>query len=80
VDVASYAPSTSASDALLKDGQDAQHVVLGRRGGAHDLIGFSGFSTCRRVLHHATCPVAVVPATSVELGQPAFDESDLPEF
>jgi nucleotide-binding universal stress UspA family protein len=80
VDLACYAPSTSAADALLRDGRDAQLVVLGRRAGAHELTGFSGFSTCRRVLHHAVTPVAVVPATAVEPRQTAFDETDEPQF
>jgi nucleotide-binding universal stress UspA family protein len=61
VDVACHAPATEPSAALLEDAHDAQMVVLGRFPGVHHLTGFSGFSTCRRVLHHATCPVAVVP-------------------
>lgn len=80
VDLACYAPTTSASDALLRDARDAQLVVLGRKAGAHQLIGFSGFSTCRRVLHHAMCPVVIVPAAPVAPRRSAFDETDVPEF
>ncbi len=61
VDVACYAPPKEPSAALLEDARDAQLVVLGRFEGVHHLGGFSGFSTCRRVLHHAVCPVAIVP-------------------
>jgi nucleotide-binding universal stress UspA family protein len=62
VDLALFTPPTSASDALLQDAQDAQLLVLGRKAGVHRLTGFSGFSTVRRVLHHARCPVVIVPA------------------
>ena len=61
VDVACYAPPKEPSAALLEDARDAQLVVLGRFEGVHHLGGFSGFSTCRRVLHHAVCPVVIVP-------------------
>ncbi len=61
VDVACYAPAEEPAVALLEDAHDAQLVVLGRYPGVHHLLGFSGFSTCRRVLHHADCPVAIVP-------------------
>jgi nucleotide-binding universal stress UspA family protein len=76
VDLAQEAPTTSASQALLDSAEDAQLVVVGRRAVATPLLGFSGFSTCRQVLHHLTCPVAVVPVASVDLDLPAFDERD----
>jgi len=70
--------------ALLDASVDAQMVVLGRFAGVHHLVGFSGFSTCRRVLHHARCPVSVVPvpagASAGTPGDLAFDETDQPEF
>jgi hypothetical protein len=47
-------------------------------------VGFSGFSTCRKVLHHAHCPVSVVPVPAdASAGTPddlSFDETDQPEF
>jgi len=54
-------PVRRAGDALLAAARDSQLVVLGRhaRLGAHGR--FSAFSTCREVLQHATCPVAIVP-------------------
>jgi nucleotide-binding universal stress UspA family protein len=78
------APAVAPGRALLDASVDAQMVVLGRFAGVHHLVGFSGFSTCRRVLHHARCPVSVVPvpadASAGTPGDLAFDETDQPEF
>jgi nucleotide-binding universal stress UspA family protein len=80
VDLMWSAPPTAPSVALLADGRGAQLVVLGRFSGVHHLDGFSGFSTSRRVLHHAECPVAIVPLTAEGGSEPLFDEEDQPEF
>jgi nucleotide-binding universal stress UspA family protein len=48
------------AEALLKAGEEADLVVVGSRG----LGGFSGLllgSTSSQVIHHATCPVVMVP-------------------
>ena len=74
------APPTDPGRALLDASADAQMVVLGRFAGVHHLVGFSGFSTCRKVLHHARCPVSVVPVPAASLAETAFDETDQPEF
>lgn len=71
VDVTCQAPAVAPGRALLDASADASMVVLGRYGGVHHLLGFSGFSTCRKVLHHARCPVSVVPVpTDDETGAP----------
>jgi nucleotide-binding universal stress UspA family protein len=61
VDVTCEAPATGPARALLDASADASVVVLGRYGGGHHILGFSGFSTCRKVLHNACCPVSVAP-------------------
>lgn len=68
VDVSCQAPAVAPGRALLDASADASMVVLGRYGGVHHLLGFSGFSTCRKVLHHARCPVSVVPVPTDETG------------
>jgi nucleotide-binding universal stress UspA family protein len=47
--------------ALLGAATDAQLLVLGRHTGPEHLGGLALASTTRRVLHHAPCPVVVVP-------------------
>ena len=71
VDVTCQAPAVAPGRALLDASADAAMVVLGRYGGVHHLLGISGFSTCRKVLHHARCPESVgqVP-TDDETGAP----------
>jgi nucleotide-binding universal stress UspA family protein len=51
----------SAAHALVQAGRSAQLIVLGRRGD-NALPGRRLGSVSHAVLHHATCPVAVVPA------------------
>jgi nucleotide-binding universal stress UspA family protein len=77
------APVSNAAVAILGAARDARVVVLGRYAGRHHgtgVMGLSGLSTSRKVLHHATCPVAVVP---VPVGDPDafhFDDTDAPQF
>ena len=80
VDAVWSAPQTQPSSALLDEGRGAQLIILGRFSGAHHFDGFSGFSTSRRVLHHAVCPVAIVPLAREGETEPLFDDSDVPEF
>ena len=70
VDVTCQAPAVAPGRALLDASADASMVVLGRYGGVHHLLGFSGFSTSRKVLHHARCPVSVVPVPTDDTGAP----------
>jgi nucleotide-binding universal stress UspA family protein len=79
VDLACQAPAVDPGRALLDASSDARMVVLGRFAGVHHLMGFSGFSTCRKVLHHARCPVSVVPEVTAPDAE-AFDETDVPQF
>jgi nucleotide-binding universal stress UspA family protein len=79
IDLVCVAPASAPGRALLDASVGAQMVVVGRFAGVHHFLGFSGFSTCRKVLHHATCPVGVVPVPARD-GEPFFDESDMPEF
>lgn len=71
----------SPAVALLGYAAGAQLLVLGRHTGPQHPGGLTLGSTARRVLHHATCPVAVVPPTmrdateDVETG-----DADAPEF
>ncbi len=59
--------SGSAATELIKASKDADMVVLGARGGAQG-SGLAGHtpigSVSNKVLHHASCPVVVVPASS----------------
>ncbi|MDX6302552.1 MAG: hypothetical protein QOF53_3766 [Nocardioidaceae bacterium] len=59
VRLATYALTPTV--ALLGAATDAQLLVVGRHLGPHDLGGLGPGSTPRKVLHHAPCPVAVVP-------------------
>jgi nucleotide-binding universal stress UspA family protein len=70
LDVTCQAPAVAPGRALLDASADASMVVLGRYAGVHHLLGFSGFSTCRKVLHHARCPVSVVPIPTDDTGAP----------
>ena len=70
VKVSCQAPAVAPGRALLDASADASMVVLGRYSGVHHLLGFSGFSTCRKVLHHARCPVSIVPVPTDETGAP----------
>ncbi|MDX6301677.1 MAG: hypothetical protein QOF53_2891 [Nocardioidaceae bacterium] len=66
--------------ALLGAATDAQLLVLGRRTGAQHLGGLGLASTTRKVLHHAPCPVVVVPESELEAHFPdsaALDEEDV---
>lgn len=63
VDVETLLPRDSARDALCHAALDAELLVLGSHGHSmvHDkLVG----STTQRVIHHAPCPVVVVPTTA----------------
>jgi nucleotide-binding universal stress UspA family protein len=51
----------SASQALLKAAEDADLLVVGRRGHG-GFIGLLIGSTAEQVAHHAPCPVVVVPS------------------
>jgi hypothetical protein len=68
--------------ALLGEAVAAQLLVLGRRTKASHPGGLSLGSTTRRVLHHAHCPVLVVPIVPGVSHTPddTFDETDEPEF
>jgi len=54
----------SPAVALLGYAAGAQLLVLGRHTGPQHPGGLTLGSTARRVLHHATCPVAVVPPST----------------
>ena len=51
----------SASQALLKAAEDADLLVVGRRGHG-GFIGLLIGSTAAQVAHHAPCPVVIVPS------------------
>ncbi len=55
-----------AADELVAESRDADLLVVGARGGAHGLGGMAHHaplgSISNKVLHHAECPVVVVPA------------------
>lgn len=74
------APVRGAAVAILGAARNARIVVLGRYAGPRHVASLSGLSTSRKVLHHARCPVAVVP---VQVGDPeelTFDDTDAPQF
>jgi nucleotide-binding universal stress UspA family protein len=54
-----------AADELIRASEDADVLVVGARGGAHGHGGMAGHSLIgsisNKVLHHAQCPVVVVP-------------------
>lgn len=75
-------PLTPAA-ALLAAATDAQLVVVGRHTGPHHLGGLGLGSTTRKILHHARCPVLVVPETPIDRCSAEgtrFDDGDLPEY
>ena len=55
-----------AADELISASEDADVLVVGARGGAHFHGGMASHSPIgsisNKVLHHAQCPVVVVPA------------------
>jgi nucleotide-binding universal stress UspA family protein len=55
-----------AADELVAASKDADLLVVGARGGAHSHGGMAHHSPIgsisNKVLHHAECPVVVVPA------------------
>jgi nucleotide-binding universal stress UspA family protein len=59
------AVSGFAADELISASRDADLVVVGARGGAHSRGGMGHHSPIgsisNKVLHHADCPVVVVP-------------------
>jgi nucleotide-binding universal stress UspA family protein len=62
VRIEQLAPWSSASHALIEQMTPETLIVIGRRGRSmmrEILLG----STSRPTIHHATCPVAVLPAT-----------------
>ena len=76
------APLLTPAVALSSAASDPQLVVLGRHTGPGHSGGLRLGSTTRRVLHHATCPVAVVPppvARPDDAPEP-FDDTDAPQF
>lgn len=80
VELACRAPLENAAVALLRAAEPAQIIVLGRYAAPQHVPGLPGLSTSRRVLHHATCPVAVVPVPGVDPDAFRFDETDAPQF
>jgi nucleotide-binding universal stress UspA family protein len=68
---------------LLGAATTTQLLVLGRHTGPHHPGGLGLGSTTRQVLHHAPCPVGVVPkppkAASTTLESTDVDDSDLPK-
>jgi nucleotide-binding universal stress UspA family protein len=81
VDTMFLPQDANAAMAIVDAAAIAQLVVLGRHTGPRHLGGFHIGSTTRSVLHHAHCPVAVIP-TSAPYVDPDGDESDavMPEF
>jgi nucleotide-binding universal stress UspA family protein len=61
--------------ALLGDGTRAQLLVLGRHTGPQHPGGLSMGSTVRKVLHHAACPVAVVPPPAARRAGAVLDDA-----
>jgi nucleotide-binding universal stress UspA family protein len=66
VSVTVKAVSGFAADELISASRDADLLVVGARGGAHGSGGMAHHvplgSISNKVLHHAECPVVVVPA------------------
>ena len=75
------AQDANASMAILDAAAIAQLVVLGRHTGPRRLGGFHIGSTTRSVLHHARCPVAVIPTAVPYVDLETDDPDDaMPEF
>jgi len=63
VEVSIQCHALTPTVSLLGAATDAQLLVVGRHPGTHS-GGLEHDSTVRTVLHHATCPVVVVPQTA----------------
>jgi nucleotide-binding universal stress UspA family protein len=76
------AQDANALMAILDAAAIAQLVVLGRHTGPRHLGGFHIGSTTRSVLHHAQCPVAVIPTSAPYVDEEAADDPDdaMPDF
>ncbi len=69
VELSSASVAEPSAQALLDAASVAQLVVVGRHTAPRHVGGFRFGSTARGVLHHASCPVAVVPAYDVPAGE-----------
>lgn len=74
-------PDANAALAIADAAAIAQLIVLGRHTGPRHLGGFHLGSTTRSILHHAQCPVAVIPSSSPH-PEPEDDDilENFPEF
>jgi nucleotide-binding universal stress UspA family protein len=75
------AQDANAAMAIVDAAAIAQLVVLGRHTGPRHFGGFHVGSTTRSVLHHANCPVAVIPTSAPHVDEGVEDPDDaMPEF
>ncbi len=76
VDVSLECHPVTPTVSLLGAATDAQLLVVGRRAAGPQQPGGLGYgSTVRKVLHHASCPVAVVPQAEGPIDESAPAES-----